>query len=124
MSYSSHDFLPWPGTEERRKSDVNMTHSSQSTDLLESKTGFGVRLRDMPEALLLLSKNPVFVCQCLAFTIHAFLITGISTFIVKFMANQYNMQTGQAAMLIGNYHGYAYSLYRQLSQHESLCVIR
>ena len=88
------------GTEERTKNNESMAHSNGAAQP-ENHAGIGEKLRDAPDALYQLMRNPVLVCQCLAFTMHAFIITGIATFIVKFTANQFNLGADQAAITVG-----------------------
>ncbi|KAF6038322.1 SLCO4C1 [Bugula neritina] len=55
----------------------------------------------MPTSMMILLKNPAFVCQCLISSVEGFLLSGLSTFLPKFIANQYNQTNSWAAMLTG-----------------------
>lgn len=88
------------GTEERRKNNVSQAHDHGSQHKAE-QSGFGLSIRDMPAALALLLKNPVFVCQCLVGGCEGFLVSGLSTFMPKFVANQFNLKASWAAQLTG-----------------------
>ena len=94
------DIICDAGTEDRRKNNVSQAHDHGSQHKAD-QDGFGVTIRDMPAAFLLLLKNPAFVCQCLIGAGEGLMVSGLSTFLPKFIANQFNQTNSWAAMLTG-----------------------
>lgn len=55
----------------------------------------------LPRSVLLLLKNPTFICLCLAGATEATLIAGMSTFGPKFLESQFSLSASEAATLFG-----------------------
>lgn len=91
-----------PGTERRRRNNVSQVHD-HGTQHKADQQNFGIGIRDLPAALMLLLKNPPFICQCLISGSEGFMISGLSTFLPKFIANQFSQQPSWAAILTGKY---------------------
>ncbi|KAJ8016509.1 hypothetical protein DPEC_G00007970 [Dallia pectoralis] len=62
---------------------------------------FGKSVKDMPRSVLLLLKNPPFLCLCLAGATEATLIAGMSTFGPKFLESQFSLSASEAATWFG-----------------------
>lgn len=89
------------GTTVRRRNNKNQAHTDGSTRGQSVSPMLGASMRDMPAAAVSLFRNPVFVCQCLTSSLSGMTIAGLSTFAIKFLVNQFNQDTGSAAMLTG-----------------------
>ena len=68
---------------------------------IASQENFGKSIRDLPKAVSMLLKNPVFVCLTLAGCTEAMIITGFATFLPKFIQNQFSKTATQAALITG-----------------------
>ncbi|XP_036390179.1 solute carrier organic anion transporter family member 4A1 isoform X1 [Megalops cyprinoides] len=62
---------------------------------------FGKTVKDMPRSVLLLLKNPTFICLCFAGATEATLIAGMSTFGPKFLESQFSLSASEAATWFG-----------------------
>ncbi|XP_052249531.1 solute carrier organic anion transporter family member 4C1-like [Dreissena polymorpha] len=58
-------------------------------------------LRHLPGEILQLLKNPPFLCSTLAVATEGMIASGLSTFMPKFIQNQFGVTAGWAAMLTG-----------------------
>ena len=77
-----------------------MAHNDGS-EVIASRDGFGVGIRDLPVAMWLLVKNPVNMLVTLGAVTEGLLTSGFATFMPKFLQNQYGLTAGAAAMLGG-----------------------
>ncbi|XP_033009587.1 solute carrier organic anion transporter family member 4A1 [Lacerta agilis] len=66
-----------------------------------SDPDFGKTVKDLPQSVLLLLKNPTFIFLCLAGATEATLIAGMSTFGPKFLESQFSLSASEAATLFG-----------------------
>ncbi|XP_078507736.1 solute carrier organic anion transporter family member 4A1 [Lissotriton helveticus] len=66
-----------------------------------SDPDFGMTVKDLPQSVLLLLKNPTFVFLCLAGATEATLIAGMSTFGPKILESQFSLSASEAATIFG-----------------------
>ena len=70
----------------------------------EPRAGLGVNsLKDFPRAALNLFKNPTYVFIDLAIVCEWFILAFISVFGPKYMESQFNLSSGNAALIAGKY---------------------
>lgn len=89
-----------PEQKEIQKQRLNLAHADGAEKITET-ADFGHSLRDLPIAIKLILKNPVFVLVSLGTALNYFLISGLSTFLPKFFQNEFNLTPSYAAMLVG-----------------------
>jgi len=65
------------------------------------REGFGMKWRDMPAALRLLLTNPIYMCLTLGHAGDTLLLSGIATFITKFIQTEFTLPVGKASIYGG-----------------------
>ncbi|XP_054618037.1 solute carrier organic anion transporter family member 4A1 [Dunckerocampus dactyliophorus] len=91
-----------PGSQEHKAVRVSEAHQlKDGSHTTASDPQFGKSVKDMPRSVLLLLKNPTFLCLCLAGATEATLISGMSTFGPKFLESQFSISASEAAMWFG-----------------------
>ncbi|XP_061656950.1 solute carrier organic anion transporter family member 4A1 isoform X2 [Syngnathoides biaculeatus] len=91
-----------PGSQEHKAMRVSETHQlKDGSHSTASDPHFGKSVKDMPRSVLLLLKNPTFLCLCLAGATEATLIAGMSTFAPKFLEAQFSLSASEAATWFG-----------------------
>ncbi|KAL3892414.1 hypothetical protein ACJMK2_004624 [Sinanodonta woodiana] len=94
------------GTELPTARDVRATRFNQTTYKADRKSHEDsnrkdISIRNLPEALCRLLRNPIYVCNTIGETSEAFLGSGFVTFLSKFIQNQFNLSAGYAAVISG-----------------------
>ncbi|XP_010005530.1 PREDICTED: solute carrier organic anion transporter family member 4C1-like [Chaetura pelagica] len=89
-----------PGTAKIQAEKVSETHNDGSEALVEAKN-IGKSFKDFPVALLILLKNPVLMTLILASSSEALVATGFTTFLPKFIENQFGKTSSFSATLGG-----------------------
>uniref|UniRef100_A0A8C6X170 Solute carrier organic anion transporter family member n=1 Tax=Naja naja TaxID=35670 RepID=A0A8C6X170_NAJNA len=91
-----------PGSQRYIVMRVSETHQSKDgSHKTASDPDFGKTVKDLPQSLWLLLKNPTFIFLCLAGATEATLIAGMSTFGPKFLESQFSLSASEAATLFG-----------------------
>ncbi|XP_061528245.1 solute carrier organic anion transporter family member 4A1 isoform X5 [Phycodurus eques] len=91
-----------PGSQEHKAMRVSETHQlKDGSHSTAADPQFGKSVKDMPRSVLLLLKNPTFLCLCLAGATEATLIAGMSTFGPKFLESQFSLSASEAATWFG-----------------------
>ncbi|KAG8131632.1 hypothetical protein E2320_009542 [Naja naja] len=81
-----------PGSQRYIVMRVSETHQSKDgSHKTASDPDFGKTVKDLPQSLWLLLKNPTFIFLCLAGATEATLIAGMSTFGPKFLESQFSL---------------------------------
>lgn len=88
------------GTSKRRQNIEDQAHNHKLQHKA-SQQGFGISIKDIPVAFLILLKNPAFVCQCIIGACEGLLLSGMSTFLPKFVANQFYQKASFSSILTG-----------------------
>ena len=81
----------------KRKSEVHQTDGNT----IASREGFGKKWRDMPMALKILLTNPVYMCINMTGVFEGLAVSGMATFMAKFVQNQFSVSAGFAGILFG-----------------------
>ena len=87
-------------TGEIRKSKVSEAHHDGSDAVIDDP-GFGLALKDIPKATWLLIRNPAYMFLCLVDALEFMVIIGVSTFLPKFMQNQFGQTISWSPILAG-----------------------
>ncbi|MBN3325234.1 SO4C1 protein, partial [Atractosteus spatula] len=90
-----------PGTARVQREKVSQAHQDGSENIAVKKN-LGKTFKDFPLALVLLLKNPVFMCLSITISMEGFLMTGLATFMPKYIENQYGTTSSSAATLGGS----------------------
>ncbi|XP_063153031.1 solute carrier organic anion transporter family member 4A1 [Candoia aspera] len=91
-----------PGSQRYIVMRVSETHQlKDGSHKTASDPDFGKTVKDLPQSLWLLLKNPTFIFLCLAGATEATLIAGMSTFGPKFLESQFSLSASEAATLFG-----------------------
>ncbi|XP_067410215.1 solute carrier organic anion transporter family member 4A1 [Emydura macquarii macquarii] len=91
-----------PGSQRYTVMRISETHQlKDGSHKTASDPDFGKTVKDLPRSVLLLLKNPTFICLCLAGATEATLIAGMSTFGPKFLESQFSLSASEAATLFG-----------------------
>lgn len=85
------------GAEELQQEKVSEAHSGNSTTTGQTYT----KIKDIPEALLTLLKNPTFFFLNLAGASEGLIIAGFAAFLPKLIENQFSVTAVWSAMLMG-----------------------
>ncbi|XP_019372755.1 PREDICTED: solute carrier organic anion transporter family member 4C1 [Gavialis gangeticus] len=89
-----------PGTAKIQAEKISETHNDGSKELVEDKN-IGKSFKDFPLALLILLRNPVFMCLIVATATEALVATGFATFLPKFIEHQFSQSSSFSATLGG-----------------------
>ncbi|KAF6041058.1 SLCO4C1 [Bugula neritina] len=89
-----------PGTAAIRAAKVSEAHQNSNEDVVNGK-GFGLTFRDMPRAAWYLLRNPTYMCITIVATCEIALAAGFSTFMPKYVSNQFGQKASAAGILTG-----------------------
>ncbi|KAM9095276.1 solute carrier organic anion transporter family member 4C1-like isoform X1 [Sarcophilus harrisii] len=89
-----------PGTALVRAGKVSQAHQDENISRFQDEE-FGKTFKDFPASLLILLKNPAFMCLVLSTTTEALITTGFATFLPKYIENQFGKSSSYAATLGG-----------------------
>jgi hypothetical protein len=89
-----------PAAKSARLEYVTQVHQSKGNDIA-AQEGFGKSWKDMPGALKVLFRNPVYICNNLAAVCDGMLVSGFATFMTKLLQNQFSLTAGKAATYAG-----------------------
>ncbi|XP_036603815.1 solute carrier organic anion transporter family member 4C1-like [Trichosurus vulpecula] len=89
-----------PGTTLVRAGKVSQVHQDDNITKFQDEE-FGKSFKDFPASLLILLKNPAFMCLVLSTTTEALITTGFATFLPKYIENQFGKSSSYAATLGG-----------------------
>ncbi|KAL5014579.1 hypothetical protein ScPMuIL_008849 [Solemya velum] len=91
-----------PSAKRVRLTRISQTHKqANSLDKVEAEATTHRSFRDLPAATMVLLRNAPFICLCLAGASDGIIMSGFSTFMPKFIQNQYGVSAGLASMLAG-----------------------
>ncbi|XP_061113706.1 solute carrier organic anion transporter family member 4A1 isoform X1 [Conger conger] len=91
-----------PGSQRYVAMRVSEAHQlKDGSQVTAADPQFGKTVKDMPRSILLLLKNPTFICLCFAGATEATLIAGMSTFGPKFLESQFSLSASEAATWFG-----------------------
>lgn len=89
-----------PGTAKMQTERVSQAHHNGSEKVVQEKD-IGKTFRDFPVALMLLLKNPVFMCLTISSCSDAFTTAGFAAFLPKFIENQFSRSASFSATIGG-----------------------
>ncbi|KAL3892415.1 hypothetical protein ACJMK2_004625 [Sinanodonta woodiana] len=83
-----------------RETRLNQTYKDDGElqKVFENKQ---VSIRSLPTTLLRLLRNPTYVCIIISGACEGMVISGMATFLPKFLQNQFDLNAGSAALLTG-----------------------
>ncbi|KAJ8307854.1 hypothetical protein KUTeg_014593, partial [Tegillarca granosa] len=87
--------------EEIRLTRVSQVHKNKADDILSHSevTGSLSSLKDLPKTALMLLRNSPFLLVTLAGAVEALTVSGFSTFMPKFIQNQFGVTASKASIL-------------------------
>ncbi|XP_077990231.1 solute carrier organic anion transporter family member 4C1-like [Glandiceps talaboti] len=89
-----------PGVKQVQADRESESHHSDS-QLISKKDGFGMSFKDFPAAFLMLCRNPTYLCLTASSCTEGLLIGGFTSFMPKFVENQFGVTAALAAALVG-----------------------
>lgn len=90
-----------PGTAKIQAEKVSQAHNDGSENIADQKN-IGKSFKGFPVALMLLLKNPVFMCLTIASAGEGLITNGFVTFLPKFIENQFGQTSSFSALLGGS----------------------
>ncbi|XP_067940411.1 solute carrier organic anion transporter family member 4C1-like [Watersipora subatra] len=89
-----------PGTAEIRAAKISEAHDN-GTEAAVNTPGFGMTYKDMPRAVLYLLRNAPLMLITATIAVELALAAGFSTFLPKYISNQFNQSPSFSAILTG-----------------------
>ncbi|KAF6020599.1 SLCO4C1 [Bugula neritina] len=89
-----------PGTAAIRAAKVSEAHDNGCEEVVNQE-GFGLSYKDLPKASWYLMKNPAYMCITAVVTSELALAAGFSTFMPKYISNQFGYTASWSAMVTG-----------------------
>ncbi|XP_069481560.1 solute carrier organic anion transporter family member 4C1 [Ambystoma mexicanum] len=89
-----------PGTAKVQAEKVSQAHNNGSEEYVEEKD-IGKTFQDFPVALMVLLRNPVFMCLTISSCSDGFVTAGFATFLPKFIENQFSQSSSFSATIGG-----------------------